>query len=197
VADHNDENGQEPLNEHERELIREVVREIVKETVLAKDTERQAVLEASKLKVEAAKTQVLISSGSLVGIAAVVNVLPTQQQQFFILGAVIFLGLSVIGGFVWIEYIARAVTDLRHPPREISWFGPSLLALGLVSFGLYVFYNVSGEWAEAPIVLWPLTAVVVLLGIISFTAGVVLWSRIEDTGGTQEGSQSPWWRFWR
>ena len=215
----------------QREDLQELARQIVRETGLANDAEREALLEASKLKVEGAKTQVLISSGSLVGIAAVVKVLPTGQHQVFILGAVYFICLSVLGGFVWIEYISRAVTALRRPPREISWFGPSLLALGLFVFGLYVSYNVSSEhaegilaWAEARIVLWTLTAVVVLLGIIAFAAGVLLWRRIEAvpqegseaaetveeaperaeprpaTGGAQEGAQNQtrqtWWRRW-
>jgi hypothetical protein len=212
----------------QQEALQEFARLIVRETGLANDAEREALFEASKLKVEAAKTQVLISSGSLVGIAAVVKVLPTGQHQFFILGAVFFICLSVLGGFVWMEDVSRAVTALRRPPREISWFGPLLLALGLFMFGLYVFYNVSWEhaegilaWAEARIVLRTLTAVVVLSGIIAFTAGVLLWRRIEEapqeaseaaetveeaperaeprpaTSGAREGGRRPWWRVFR
>ena len=177
---------------------------LVRETGLANDAEREALLEASKLKVEAAKTQVLISSGSLVGIAAVVKVLPTGQHQFFMLGAFYFICLSVIGGYVWMEDISRAVTALRRPPREISWFGPLLLALGLFVFGLYLFYNVSWEHAEgiracaeARIVVWTLNAGVVLLGIIAFTAVVLLWRRIEEA--PQEDSEAGpwWWVFWQ
>jgi hypothetical protein len=193
--------------------VEESARLIVRETGLGNDAEREALFEASKLKVEAAKTQVLISSGSLVGIAAVVKVLPTGQHQFFILGAVYFICLSVLGGFVWMEDVSRAVTALRRPPREISWFGPLLLLLGLFVFGLYVFYNVSSEhgegilaWAEARIMLWALNAVVVVLGIIAFIAGVLLWRRIEEAPqeaseaaetGSREGGRRPWWWVFR
>jgi hypothetical protein len=208
----------------QQEALQELARQIVRETVLAKDTEREALLEASKLKVEVAKTQVLISSGSLVGIAAVVKVLPTGQHLFFLLGAVFFICLSVLGGFLWMGDVARAVTALRRPPREITWFGPLLLAMGLFMFGLYVFYNVPWEhaagllaWAEARIVLRGLTLVLVGSGI-ALIAVVLLQRRIEApqgasegaepaeetpdraephsaTGGAQEGAQRrPWWK---
>jgi len=166
----------------QQEDLQDLVRRIVRETGLAKDPEREALLEANKLKVEAAKTQVFISSGSLVGVAAVVKVLPTEQHLFFVLGAVFLICLSVLGGFVYMEDIAWAVTALRRPQREVSWFGPLLLALGLFMFGLYVFYNVPWEhaavifaWTKARNVLRGLTAVVVLSGI-GFTV-FVLWRR--------------------
>jgi hypothetical protein len=204
--------------------VEEFARPIVRETGLGNDAEREALFEASKLKVEAAKTQVLISSGSLVGIAAVVKVLPTGQHLFFLLGAVFFICLSVLGGFLWMGDVARAVTALRRPPREITWFGPLLLAMGLFMFGLYVFYNVPWEhaagllaWAEARIVLRGLTLVLVGSGI-ALIAVVLLQRRIEApqgasegaepaeetpdraephsaTGGAQEGAQRrPWWK---
>jgi len=152
-------------------------------------------VEASKLKVEAAKTQVLISSGSLVGIAAVVRVLPTGKYLFFLLGAVYFICLSVLGGFVSMNDIARAVTALRHPPREVSWFGPLLLALGLFMFGLYVFYNVPWEqaagilaWTKARIVLRTITAVVVLSGTV---IAAVVFLRRRGASEASEERESP------
>ena len=189
MADHEQENAREHLTvtERECEALKILARDIVREAGLSRDPEDEALVEGSKLKVETAKTQVLISSGSLVGMAAVVNVLPTGKHLFFLLGAVFYICLSVLGGFLCMDDIARSVTELRRAPREVSWFGPLLLALGLFMFGLYVFYNVPWEhaagilaWTKARLVLRTLTAVVVL-SVIPITAFVFLRRRTART----------------
>ncbi len=80
------------------EALTILAREIVKEAELAQDPEEQRRLEGKKLEAEAAKTQVLISSGLLVGMAAVAGVLPTTHGLRWLSAALALVVVAVVGG---------------------------------------------------------------------------------------------------
>jgi hypothetical protein len=112
------------------------------------DPQRAARLEANKLRIETAKTQLLIASGSLVGIAAVVGVLPTSNQQHYLLAAFVLIGISVFMAFAYMEYITRMVEKQRSYSMGIFMgiiLGPWYLGWGLISFGIYAYHNIPFE----------------------------------------------------
>jgi len=93
--------------------------------------------------VEAAKTNVLLSSGALVGIAAMVGALPSSTHSGWLLVAVLLICLSVLSGFRRMDQLAEVVASQRQPPlRSHAGLGPAFLVLGLLAFAFYILYNI-------------------------------------------------------
>lgn len=124
------------------EALTRLAREIVREAGLRRDPEAEARLEASKLEAEAARTQVLISSGAFVGVAAVVGILPTSTHLLYIWGALFSLGLSLYAGILHLNVISRAVAERADPPRMYAMVGAAALAAGVVLFAFYILSNI-------------------------------------------------------
>ena len=127
----------------QQETLRELAREIVREAGIAQDPEEEARLEAAKLAAESAKTNVLLSSGALVGIGTLVGVLPGTNKTGWLMIAILLVSISVLVGFRRMEDLAERVAA-RRGPRLGSWgaTGPPLLVMGLVAFSFYVLYNI-------------------------------------------------------
>ena len=145
----------------QQEAIQELARAIVREAGIAGNPEQEARLESSKMLAETAKTNVLLSSGALVGIAAMVGVLPSTKHAVWLLIAVLFICWSVLEGFGRMHQLAEVVASPRQPPfrgqppfRRLGGLGPAFLVLGLLSFAFYIVYNIPWEQQEQ---LVPLT----------------------------------------
>ena len=115
MADHEQEYGQEPFNERKREVMQELAREIVREAGMHPDSEREAKIEEGKLEAEAMKTQVLISSGLLVGLVAVTRLLPQATLTWLL--ACSFVLTPVIFGIWEMRAIARKVRYQEETQR--------------------------------------------------------------------------------
>jgi hypothetical protein len=63
----------------QQEAIQALARAIVREAGIAQDPEQTALMEGNKQRAEVAKTLVIVSSGLLVGIAAVVGIMPPPE----------------------------------------------------------------------------------------------------------------------
>ena len=93
---------------------------------------------------ESAKALVIVGSGLLVGMAAVVGVMPrTSLSSPLVYVAYAFIFISIFSGIVWINDIARATTSstgnaLRSPPALIA---VCAFIIGLGTFSLYVLWN--------------------------------------------------------
>jgi hypothetical protein len=143
VADHEQEYGQEPFNERKREVMQELAREIVREAGMHPDPERETKIEERKLEAEAMKTQVLISSGLLVGLVAVTTLLPQATLAWLL--AFCFVLTPVIFGIWEMRAIARKVRYQEETQR--LWpFEPvraplTYLVVGMLIFLVYLSYN--------------------------------------------------------
>jgi hypothetical protein len=88
---------------------------------------------------ESAKGLVIVGSGLLVGMAAVVGVMPrTSLSSPLLYVAYAFIFISIFSGIVWIYDIARAITSstgnaLRSPPAHIA---VCTFIIGLGTFSL-------------------------------------------------------------
>jgi hypothetical protein len=149
-----------------QEALTALAREIVREAGLQRDPEREARLEANKVLAESAKTQILISSGSLVGIAAVVGILPSSTHLLYLWASIFVLGGSVLMGFAQMFGIALALARQRPAVGIEGALGPTLLASGLFVFGVYVLYNIPLQLAEGRYA-WTKDQLVVYSGIAS------------------------------
>jgi hypothetical protein len=156
-----------------QEALQKLAGGIVREVGIAQDPEHGARLEASKLRMEAAKTQLLLSSGSLVGMAAVAGVLPTTNRLQYLWLAVFTIGASAVFAFMHMADVAKAVAAQGPPADNLAQLGPGALAAGLLAFGCYICYNVPlrpGEWpygwSRDQVVLYSVVAAVVGLAII-------------------------------
>jgi len=180
------------------------------------ESEQQNRIEGNKLAAEAAKTTVLLSSGALVGMAALVGVLRQSHHTYWLIVAIVLISMSVLFSFLRMEELARSVAAQR--PSQLSdrtSLGPALLVTGLVAFTFYVFYNVPFDNPSRLVrlnkehVVWSS----IILGILvpAIIAGVyALRDRVrrrssdpEDaeraapqsaTLGAQGGVQKPWWK---
>jgi hypothetical protein len=152
VADHEQGNSQEPLTEREKKAIQTWAREFVREVSIHPDPEREAKLEGRKLEAEAMKTQVLISSGLLVGLAAVIRLLPKATLTWLLLFAFLFVLTSVIFGIWEMRAIAQKVRSQDASERWLP-FEPvraplTYLAVGMLIFLIYLSYNIPGAEPE-------------------------------------------------
>jgi hypothetical protein len=149
VADEKRSRDKEPLTEREQAALKNLARHVVGEAGAAKDPEREAELEArleaSKMAAETAKTSVLLSSGALVGMAALVGVLDENSHTYWLMVAILLVCASVLVGFWRMDDLAEAVAARRAPALRgyrLILMGPTLLATGLLTFSFYVLYNV-------------------------------------------------------
>jgi hypothetical protein len=152
------------------EALTILARAIVREAGMQRDPEREAQLEANKLVAEAAKTHILLSSGALVGMAAVVGVLPSNNHLGVLWGAVFILGLSVLLGFTWMIDVAMRVAGQRSGLGRVSAVAVVALGSGLSVFAFYVFLNTwpladerSTSWTREEVVSFSLAAGAVFL----------------------------------
>jgi hypothetical protein len=126
----------------QQEAIQELARAIVREAGIIQDPKAQARLEGNKMAMEASKTLVLIGSGLLVGMAAVVGVMPATVRATSPLLYIAFVCvvLSIFGGIGWIRRIAEIT--IRSEGNPLGGFlhlaALVLFVFGLVSFGFYV-----------------------------------------------------------
>jgi hypothetical protein len=156
VADHEQDHEQEKAREHltdrEREALQEFAKAIVRESEIAKlrDPEQEARLEANKLQAEASKTQVLVASGSLVGIATIVGILPTYVNGQLLMLALVAIFGSLTVAFMHMVDVAKKTAAQRHASPDAPFLHIGYLSLcgGLLLFALYVLYNLPLETAE-------------------------------------------------
>jgi uncharacterized membrane protein HdeD (DUF308 family) len=145
----------------QQEAIQELARSLVKEAGIAQDPEAQATLESNKMAMEAAKTQLFVGSGLLVGMGAVVGIMPGASLASPLLYfAFAFVVLSVYCGMVWMREIADETgRSVRHPIitktiPNIGGLSSLLFALGLGVFAMYVLFNSppddAGSWLLSP-----------------------------------------------
>jgi heme/copper-type cytochrome/quinol oxidase subunit 3 len=113
-----------------------------------RDAEREARLEANKLRAEAAKTLVLISSGFIVAMAAVASVLPTSRHLEYLFAAFVVVSASVVLGLVQMFMVAEATAARRHGSAEWTVIPALFLGVGLLTFAPYVLFNIPQEGAE-------------------------------------------------
>jgi hypothetical protein len=132
----------------QQEAIQELARAIVREAGIARDPEQEARLEGNKMAGEAAKALVLVGSGLLVGMGAVVGVMPDKSLLSPLLyAAFAFILLAIMSGIGWMYDIARATASpsrdaLLEYDRRVA--GGSFM-IGVLAFSLYVLWNNPGH----------------------------------------------------
>jgi uncharacterized membrane protein SirB2 len=148
----------------QQEAIQELARAIVKEARVSQDPEWQAQLESNKLAMEAAKTQLLVGSGLLVGMGAVVGILPDASRASPLLySAFAFVVLSVYTGIVWMREIAAAMgRSERHPLHtegipNMGGVSSLLFVVGVGVFALYVVWSSPGDEPDSWLGSWILS----------------------------------------
>jgi hypothetical protein len=127
----------------QQEAIQELARTIVTESGIARDPEQEAWLEGNKMAAEAAKALVIVGSGLLVGMAAVVGVMPTASASSPLLYiAFAFVIASIFTGIVWMRDIARVTRSSDGDALGgIASVAVISFMLGLAVFSLYVLWN--------------------------------------------------------
>ncbi len=169
------------------EALQELARSIVREAAIVQNPEEQTRLEGHKMVMEAAKTQVFVASGLLVGMAAVVGILPEGSLQspllYLAFGLVI---LSVFAGILWMRSIARVtVRSERNLFGGWDSFSALSFVLGLVCFVFYVLWSSPGPGSRPP--EEQLGYAVGFLGLSITTAfvvdGIQRWRKRRRSGG--------------
>jgi hypothetical protein len=177
VAKREPDKRREALSERAREALQERARANVRETEIAQEREQEARLEGNKLAAEAAKTLVLVGSGLLVGMAAVVGVLPDSSASSPLLYLAFALVLiSIFSGIAWMRDIAWVTMSSEGNP--LGGFGhvaATSFVVGMAVFVMYVLWNDPGtgggpdtpreqlRWAIGALVLAGGTTLAVLL----------------------------------
>jgi hypothetical protein len=129
----------------QQEAIQELARAIVREAGIAQDAKAQDRVEGYKMAMEAAKALVLVGSGLLVGMAAVVGVMPTgvraTSPMLYVAFACVIL--SIFGGIGWIRRIAEITIRSEGNPLGgfLSVAAVFLFVFGLISFTFYVLWS--------------------------------------------------------
>jgi excisionase family DNA binding protein len=147
------------------EALTVLAREIVREAGLRPDPEREAMLEGNKLEAEAAKTQVLLSSGLLVGMAAVAGVLPSAREFEWLAAALLLVLIAVIAGIGHMINLAREVAHQRRLYPRMTTLPMITLSVGLTCFTWFVTQNIPGPDRELTLAEF-LQSVAVGLGIV-------------------------------
>jgi hypothetical protein len=159
------------------EALTLLAREIVREAGLHPDPEREAKLEGNKLEAESAKTQILISSGLLVAMAAVVGVLPTTVRMEWLFTSFILVLTSVIAGISQMRAISREVARQGSTRRVGSWIPLATLGMGVIVFMLFAASNLPGSELTTRDIVESLLGATLLTGVF-FGAGLLLrWYR--------------------
>jgi hypothetical protein len=155
----------------QQEALQELAKAIVREAGIAQDPEAQARIEGNKLAAEAARILVIVASGLLVGMAAVVGVMPEaslSSPSLYLAFAFVFF--SIFAGITWMRDIAR-ITIASHEAdatREpAAWFSGGAFFLGLLIFSEYVLFNypgVSHSYTPRQEMRWALGTVTLIAG---------------------------------
>jgi hypothetical protein len=139
VADQQRDGGKEQLPEREQEALQELARAIVRESGIAQDPVQTALLEGNKQAAEVAKTLVVVGSGLLVGMAAVVGFLPAESRTSLLLSvAFILVLLSIMSGFQWMQHIAAATARAEAAQEGEGYYALRGFLVGLLMFIVYV-----------------------------------------------------------
>jgi hypothetical protein len=97
------------------------------------------------MRLETAKTQILIGSGSVVGLAAVVGIMPPKTQPLsspllYLVFALVFY--SILAGIMWMLEIAKVTASSEGEALGTAGREAAIsLGIGLMTFVLYVFLN--------------------------------------------------------
>jgi hypothetical protein len=137
----------------QQEAIQELARAIVREAGIAGDPKEQARLEGNKLASEAAKTLVIVGSGLLVGMAAVVGVMPEaslRSPSLYL--AFAFVVASIFAGITWMREIAEITMSAEGDAMRVrvSTMAGGFFILGLFIFIQYVLFNYPGASHSYP-----------------------------------------------
>jgi len=125
----------------QQEAIQELARAIVREAGIAQNPEVQARLEGNKLAAEAAKTLVLVGSGLLVGMTAVVGIMPTESRGSPLLYlAFTFVFLAIFSGFVWMREISEVTASAEGD--ALGGIGTVAMVCFVLGVGLFLLYTV-------------------------------------------------------
>jgi hypothetical protein len=183
----------------QQEAIQELARAIVRESGIAQDPEWEAQLEGNKMAMEAAKTLVLVGSGLLVGMAAVVGVMPAQTLSSPLLYvSFVLVILSIFCGIVWMRDIARVT--MSSEGDALGGFGLSAalsFALGLVIFGMYVLWNgppekhrdfLSPDTTQQQVRF--VVGMLLLVGLVALVARFFRWRRQQRRSQESESPSS-------
>jgi len=167
----------------QQEALQELARQIVREAGIAQDPEREARLEGNKLAAEAAKTLVIVGSGLLVGMAAVVGVMPDASLSSPLLYVAFALVLlSILDGIMWIRHIAWVT--ISSEGDALGGHGlPAILSFlsGLIVFVQYVLWNGSVSGGPPQMARWQvLAAFALLLGALVGTGFATLPSMLVE-----------------
>jgi excisionase family DNA binding protein len=105
--------------------------------------ERENRVEGHKLAAEAAKALVIVGSGLLVGMAAVVGVMPdTSVSSPLLYAAYALILISILCGIVWMRDIVRVTMSSDGDALgEIGYVAVTSFMLGIFTFVLYVLWN--------------------------------------------------------
>lgn len=183
----------------QQEALQELAKAIVREAGIAQDPEREAQLEGNKMAMEAAKALVLVGSGLLVGMAAVVGVMPAQTLSSPLLYvSFVLVILSIFCGIVWMRDIARVTMSSQGD--ALGGFGLAAalsFAFGLVIFGMYVLWNGPPEKPRdflSPDTTRQQVRVVVgmllLVGLVALVARFFRWRRQQRRSQESESPSS-------
>jgi hypothetical protein len=130
----------------QQEAIQELARAIVRESGIAQDPEQTALLEGNKQAAEVAKTLVIVGSGLLVGMAAVVGFLPAESRTSLLLSvAFLLVILSIFSGFQWMQHIAAATARAEAAQGGAGHYALRAFLVGLLMFIVYVIVYVPLE----------------------------------------------------
>jgi hypothetical protein len=123
----------------QQEAIQELARSIVREAGIAQEPEQAALLEGNKQAAEVAKTLVIVGSGLLVGMAAVVGFLPDVSRTSLLLSvAFLLVLLSIMSGFQWMQHIAAATARAEAAQEGEGYYALRAFLVGLLMFIVYV-----------------------------------------------------------
>jgi hypothetical protein len=159
-----------------------LAREIVREAGITQDPEREAELEGNKLALEAAKTQVIVASGLLVGMAAVVGILPeTSLRSPLLYVAFALVILSIYTGIMGMHSIAtKTARSEGFAGDRGSWGSSVWFIFGLFFFILFVLWNNPAGYAKSPGEQLLNAVVILVASFIGWYAGLTMRERREN-----------------
>jgi hypothetical protein len=195
---------------HEAQAALQVLaREIVREAGIAQDPAREAELAGNKLALEAARTQVIVAAGLLVGMAAVVGILPGGSLASPLL--YIAFALVLISIFAGISAMYEIATRTSRSEGLVggwwTWGSSAWFIVGLSAFITFVLLNSPmGSAPGAPSGQLSYWLVVLGAGIVGWLASLLLRAylaylsgrrqpeRQTPATGWERPSERPWWR---
>jgi excisionase family DNA binding protein len=135
---------QQPVSDVNQAALHELITELV--NLKHQDAERENRVEGGKLRVQGAQTQMLVSSGLIVAMGAILSQMPDPQNLGVLYFALINLLGSIVAALTHLNVVARNIEapELVPHPRAAFWrlisFGG--FALGLCTFMVFLNLNV-------------------------------------------------------